>query len=245
VTVIKLNRVRWTGAPRRVSAPAEPRHAAPVAAAQTQASAHKGPEPAQEIAQLRRQLDAVLADQQTALQTQRAQLRGEMEKACAAAHAEGVEQGLALAARDDAARSDVLREGIAAVQQACSAVRADVEKLALGVARLALRALLGDAPGRADALVGAIERALGASCGPASKEADWLVRVSSADFPDLQALRLALESASSAPRFELVADAALASGSCWIERDGERLDLSIPRQLARLEALLAAEAQND
>jgi flagellar biosynthesis/type III secretory pathway protein FliH len=244
VTVIKLDRVRLTGSPRRVSAPAESPRATATTPTKTAPVQPVEPDPTAQIAQLRRQLDSALTAHQTEMQALRAKAREEMEKACATAHAEGVEQGLALAARDDAARSDVLREGIAAAQDACLAARAEVETLAVGVARLALRALFGDAPGRAAGLAGAIEHALSASLGSARDTDHWLVRVSSADFPDLQTLNAALAASPSAPRFELVSDAALASGSCWIERGGERLDLSLPRQLARLEALLAKEAHH-
>ena len=151
----------------------------------------------------------------------------------ARARAEGIEEGLTRATHDADALAAILRDGMAKAQASARATQDAVETLAIGVARLALRALLGDAQWRSDAQALAICQA----CAALQVEGPCRVRVAAHDFPYLAAMRRVLDAG-----FELIADPALESGACLVELDGCAIDAALAGQLARLEALLAAEA---
>jgi type III secretion protein L len=240
MSLIKLEQVRWTGQPRRIEAatPATPAAAPkPVATAVAPAAALV-PAAQLELQRLRAELSAQQAAHQAELEQLRAQARAALEQATASAHAEGVDQGLAMAGRSDDAQATALREGMARLQLSQGDTRQTLEALAVGVARLALRALLGNADWRAEALAQAVARMAGALL----PEAPAVVRVSALDFADLGPLRATLAAPGlAACTFEVLADPGLQAGACLVEVADTLVDVSLQRQLQRVEALLVAE----
>ena len=242
MSLIKLEQVQFTGVPRPVGAArvtaavAAPAPAVPAVAGAAPRS-DELPRLRAEIEGLRGEIDGLRRGQHDALERQRQQARAELIEAVARARAEGIEEGSQRAARDDAARVAALGQGVTRALDGVQAAQAAIEELALGVARLALRSLLGDAEWRSDALVRSVRQACSGLQGPGRPG----VRLSAQDLVDADELRQRLAQALPGG-IELSIDTALAAGSCVIELDGQALDAALPGQLARLERLLAQEA---
>jgi flagellar assembly protein FliH len=250
--VIKLEQVRFTGRQRKPGATSNSTGATADFADATDATAAPVGSAAATISQLTAELNALRADLRSrdasdeqhqhsaasALAHERTRLQAEAAAAVADARAEGYAAGLVdgrLQAVGDGARQlEALRTAAAQAVDRATASAAEIEALALGVARLALRAVLDDETWRAEALAASVRshvRNLG------SAAADSLrVQLSAADSGLVDALRAGL------PQAEVAIDPALPAGACLVQLQGSSTDLGWAQQLTRLDELLASQA---
>ncbi len=247
MSVIKLDQVQLTGVPRMLGAPAAggrrmgpPPMPAPLPAGPAaEAPAPVAAAATDELHRLRSKLEALQRSQREYTERQQLRARSELAQAVAQARAEGLAAGREQAERDEQARVAALREAALRAADAARAAQADVEALALGVARLALRSLLGDERWRAEALALAVRKL----CEDTRGSGPVALRLAAEpwDVGETELLRRELAQTPAGP-VGLQVDPALPPGTCLVEMDGRSLDASLARQLAHVEGLLAREA---
>ncbi len=259
MSVIKLEQVRFTGQPRSPG-PAEAPAGAAVPGIVKDAGKSPGEaavaagDPAARIAELTSEVNALRAELQArrtgaeqqqrsaaeALERERARLQAEaaaaVKQARAEGHAAGIAEGREQVARDETRQLEALRTAAARAADGAAASAAQIESLALGIARLALRAVLDDEAWRAEALAAAVRHHV-QRLAPAGGAA-LRVLLPAADVALCEALRTGL------PQAEVSIDPALAAGACLVELQGRSADLGWAHQLARLDELLAAMASH-
>ena len=171
------------------------------------------------------------------LEQELATLRDDTEQAVVKAEQQGYDRGLEVASRLEDEKLAALGKSLEDGLQGALGVVEGETALAIEIAREALTRILGD-PAQYQSAIVAIARHWAKHI---SASSIVRLRVSDEDFPVVDnADPLALFG----NQFEVVRDATLAQGACLFDLVLGRLDASVPRQLAEVNALFDRVAAN-
>ncbi len=171
------------------------------------------------------------------LERELAALRNETEQAAIKAEQQGYDRGRAVASRLEEERLTALGKALNEALERALGIVENETTLAVDIAREALSRILGDPVQYQSGIVATA----GHWAKQLSSSSIVRLRVSAEDFPATDAHDpLALFGAG----FEVVRDPALVSGTCLFDLVLGRLDASLPRQMAEVDALLDRVATN-
>jgi type III secretion protein L len=154
--------------------------------------------------------------------------------------AEGEARARAAAAEQAATHEARVVDGIAAATRAFEDALARLDGLSSALAMMAVEQIVGDELQVKERVVQVLRHQLDRL----QAQRPFRVRVSAADFPDAEPIRMALRDAGYA-EVDVTADGALASGSCRIQLRMGEVDAGVPQQLKALFHLLNIEAGNE
>lgn len=189
-----------------------------------------------EMAALRRriaELDSAAASHRANIE----RLRTQNQQAVTEAREAGRKQGLAEAGTREAERLQLLERNLTTARLELSATLPALERLAVLLARDCLEMILGEAESRADLLCAIIRTQLGRI----ERAAVLRVTLSTADFPDGEALQQ-FAARSAAPEICFAPDATLPAGGCRISLRLGEIEVGLDRQWPAMRAFLDALA---